>query len=652
MTRRLLSLALLLLLAAAAATAQEEEYPISDEERSAWEAVELESHLVRGRELAEAILVRQPDSFVALCLMAVVCQNADANLPRAAFYASRARAVIERRWGDVVPDDGPWRWHARVLRVLIEVTLQMDREEEALELLAFRDARYEPPMTVEYGWPLMKLGRIDEARALMNEVVERGTLADRLHALNTLGAMESELDNPEASHQAFTRLLEEYRGAGEAPTATALRNAGQVAAALLRFDEAERLLLEATEAFDPGSYSNPWQDLAQLWMDQGRFQEAVAAVLEMQRWSHGVLPALDQQSWAERQTVVASLLLEAGRDDDALRVLEQVLARPDRRAGTSGYPDQEAAGQLLLVRRALGVRRARLAEEASWLGLAMGWRARAQRLADGFGRWRAGRRASALVVDHRRLEPSLRFLAPDGVNASGLVTAELVAAVGPGVVAVEAERLLARTGPAALRERPYLLLFHGQSLLGRGRAAAAEVGVGGGRRHPAPRRGPAPRPRRRPLRPRRRGDRQPDRRRRAVPGGARPPPPRAAGPRRRPPGDHRRRRDPRRSQRPPACSPAPPASRPGSGGSCCASARPAPGSPPSSSGPTAPPWSRWRWPLSGTPSPPPAPSRPSSTAAPSRSGSTCPRPTSPPWRGALSPAATCATRSGSCWGGT
>lgn len=479
MTGRLLAAALFVLLAAAAVTAQDEGYPISGEERSAWEAVELEGALVRGRELAEGILARQPDSFVALYLMAVVCRDADANLPRAAFYASRARTVIEGRWGDPVPDDGPWRWHGRVLRVLVEVTLQMDRGEQALELLAFRDARYEPAMTVKYGWPLMKLGRIAEARALMNGVVERGTLSDRLHALNTLGAMESELDDPEAAHRAFARLLDEYARAGEEPTATALRNAGQVAAVLLRFDEAERHFLRATEAFDPGSYSNPWQDLARLWMDQGRFEEATQAVMEMQRWARKTAPALDQQSWSERQTVVASLLLEAGRDDDAIRLSRQVLARPDRRAGTSGHPDQEAAGQLLLLSRALAVRRARLAEEASWLPFAEGWRARTARLADGLDRWRAGRRAAALVVDHRRLGPSLRYLAPDGVSADGLATAELVTAVGPGVVAVEAERLLGRTTPAALRERPYLLLFHGESLLRRDRAAAAEVALEG-----------------------------------------------------------------------------------------------------------------------------------------------------------------------------
>jgi len=469
--------AVLLLLAAAAAPAQEGEYPVSDRERAAWEAVELEGALVRGRELTEGILARQPDSFVALYLMAVICRDADANLPRAAFYASRARAVIEGRWGDPVPDDGPWRWHALALRLLIEVTLQMDREEQALELLAFRDARYEPPMTVEYGWPLMKLGRIAEARALMNNVVGQGTLSDRLHALNTLGAMESELDNPEAAYRAFERLLDEYERAGEAPTATALRNAGQVAATLLRFDEAERRFLEATAAFDPGSYSNPWQDLARLWMGQGRFGEAVDAMLEMQRWSRGTAPALDQQSWSERQAVVASLLLEAGRDDDAIRLARQVLARPDRRAGTSGYPDQESAGQLLLLCRALGLRRARLAEEASWLPLADAWRARWRRLADGVDRWRAGRRAAALVVDHRRLAPSLRYLAPDGVSADGLAAAELVMAVGPGVIAVEAERLLGRTSPAALRERPYLLLSHGESLVRRDRAAAAEVAL-------------------------------------------------------------------------------------------------------------------------------------------------------------------------------
>ena len=35
---------------------------------------------------------------------------------------------------------------------------------------------------------------------------EKGTFEDRVHALNTLGAMESELDNPEAAYEAFKEI--------------------------------------------------------------------------------------------------------------------------------------------------------------------------------------------------------------------------------------------------------------------------------------------------------------------------------------------------------------------------------------------------------------------------------------------------------------
>lgn len=468
--RLLLALAALLALPAAG---QGDEYAVTAAEEAAYALIQGSPQFVKARAAAEAILERQPDSFVALHVLAFVHQWGEANLPRAYFLASKARAVLERRWGPDIPASGPWRWHARVLRQLIDITRQMDRDEEALELLALRDRHYDPDLAVEYGWPLMKLGRMAEARARMAEALQSPDPDDRLTALNTWGAIEDEAGNAEESYRIFARLVEEVRAAKLKMEVTFLRNLGEAAEELGRFDEAERHFREAVRHFDGETYSNPWEDLATLYMRQGRYPEALAAVREMHAWAHANPPYLDQQSWADRQTITAALLAEAGFVTEGLDLARRVARRPDRRGGTSVHRDQSEAGQLVLLCGLLRLETERLAEEASWSSPWAAARLTMRRLSLLPRAWAAGRRAAALTVGKRRLAPSLRFFAAGGIDVLPWLTPELVRLVGPGVVESEAARLLQRTDQASLRERPYLLLLAGEARLARGSSAAA-----------------------------------------------------------------------------------------------------------------------------------------------------------------------------------
>lgn len=466
--RHPLLLALAFLLALPATAQDQDEYAITAEEEAAYALIQSPPQFVKAREAAEAILGKQPDSFVALHVLAFVHEWGEANLPRAYFLASKARSGLERRWGLDIPTDGPWRWHARVLRQLISITRQMDREQEALELLALRDRYYDPDLTVEYGWPLMKLGRMAEARARMSEALQSKDPEDRLTALNTWGAIEDEAGNAEESYRIFARLVEEVRTSKLPMEVTYLRNLGEAAEELGRFDEAERHFREAVRFFDGETYSNPWEDLSVLYMRQGRYPEALAAVREMHAWAHANPPYLDQQSWADRQSITAALLAEAGFVAEGLDLARRIARRPDRRGGTSVHRDQSEAGQLLLLWGLARLEQERLAEEASWTPLWQWLDLAGRRLSLARERWAAGRRAAALTAGKGRLAPSLRFFAPNGIDVLPWLTPDLVALVGPGLVEAEAARLLARTDPAGLRERPYLLLLAGESQRARG----------------------------------------------------------------------------------------------------------------------------------------------------------------------------------------
>lgn len=474
--RHWLLLALVVLMAVPAA-GEEGEYAVSAEEQAAFALLKDPPRFVKAREAAEAILAQRPDSFVALHVLALVHEWGEANLPRAYFLASKARAVIERRWGVDIPRNGPWRWHASVLRQLISITQQMDREQEALELLALYDRFYDPDLTAEYGWPLMKLGRMAEARAKLAEALQSADPKDRLTALNTWGAIEDEVGNAEESYRIFSRLVEEVRASNQSMEVTFLRNLGEAALELGRFDEAERHFRESVRYFDGDTYSNPWEDLATLYQRQGRYPEALAAVREMHAWAHANPPYLDQQSWADRQTITAALIAEAGYVSAGLDLARRIVRRPDRRAGTSVHRDQSEAGQLVLLWTLARLERQRLAEEASWSSLPVALRLAARRLALALDEWAAGRSAAALIIANGRLAPTLRFFAPDGIDVLPWLVPGLVGLVGPGIVETEAARLLQRRDAAGQRERPYLLLLAGESQLARGSLVQARTSL-------------------------------------------------------------------------------------------------------------------------------------------------------------------------------
>lgn len=464
----------LALSAAVVLAAETPEFPISAAEQSVVDLVD-ERRYVKARELAEQILAANPSSFVALWALAEVHEEGEGNLPKARFYSQRARQALETHWGTIISNTGPWRWHARILRQLIVITKELDRQEEAVELLEFRNELYRPLLHLEYGWPLMKLGRFEEAREKLGYALASGDQTVRLGALNTLGAMEDELDNPEESYRIFTTLVKEVQDGKLEMDVAFLRNAGSAAWSLGKLDEAERLLLEATKHFDPATYSNPWEDLTTLYIGQGRFPEALATTREMHAWQHACQPAMEQQRWAGTVVTTAALFLEVGFTEEALRLLRQALARPDRRAGTSVHSDQSEAGNLVVLHHALALERERLAERRSWSdpwSSAVLWLA-SQRL--GIEQMVARRRAAALVVGNRRITSSLRAVAPDSIAIPDWIRPELTGVLGPGVVGAVAARLVARTDARAVRERPWEQLILGESLLARGAARQARA---------------------------------------------------------------------------------------------------------------------------------------------------------------------------------
>ena len=111
---RLLPVFTLLLALAGSIHGAEKEYPITPQEKEAYQLLQ-DGRFVKARETAQAILAGNTTSFVALYVMSYVYGSVEGSLPRAHYYLECAKDLLEKRWGQRMAAGGPWRWHIRVL---------------------------------------------------------------------------------------------------------------------------------------------------------------------------------------------------------------------------------------------------------------------------------------------------------------------------------------------------------------------------------------------------------------------------------------------------------------------------------------------------------------------------------------------------------
>ncbi|MCG8456333.1 MAG: hypothetical protein MI919_08625, partial [Holophagales bacterium] len=395
---------------------------------------------IRARELTEQILAHDPDSFVGHTLMGIVQHRAEGNLPRAVFHLEKARELFEKRHGPQPDSDAPWIWHARIVGSLAGVRGEMGQHEEKVRLLLEHDELYSPPRPADRGWPLMRLRRYDEARMAVAEALLLEDQPDQVsHALTALCAIEAELQDREKGYLACLDAAEHERRESF-PGPTPFTNAGEASLGLLRFDQTEALILEASELFVHGTVSNPWLDLTQLYLGQGRMAEALDAVREMFTWRQRQPPYMDEQNRAETEMTSAIFLLVAGYEAQAARITRRAVERPDRTGFTSSETEQlEAATALVdsLVSRTLAER---YLEEASWSPPLDAARALVRSFQSRLRAWSSARRATSQMADTRILDATLRPYLAGSVELPEWLEPELVSALGPGVIRAALKR--------------------------------------------------------------------------------------------------------------------------------------------------------------------------------------------------------------------
>jgi len=404
----------------------------SVEELSLWELVERERY-VRAREEAEAYLADHPSSYVAHLVLGMAQHYGEANFPKALFHETRALELFEAAEGAQPTQSQPWRWHARILVGLTRAHGDLEHYDEQLGVMYRYNELYTPQLKAELAWPLMKKREFEKARIAAEEGLATGDPYQVERAKNALCAIEFEAGDDVKSYEACAEAVEYGRTHFGSATAVDLGNFAEAARSVFRFDEAERLLMEASKS-GLSWYGNPWLELADLYMRAGRLAEALSALREVPR-HRATRPAHVRDSDRnEARRSLAAFLLLMGRPDEALRITGKASVLPDRRAHNSRDPEQDRSIVALLDRQARLMLAEITVEQAVAEPFYARWKARAEALWLRFQAWMSARQAARFLDDEERLVGTFAIGTARSAVMPPWLLGELIGALGPGVV--------------------------------------------------------------------------------------------------------------------------------------------------------------------------------------------------------------------------
>jgi len=409
------------------------------EELALWELIERQRY-VRAREEAEEYLKEHQSSYVAHLVLGMAQHYGEANFPKALFHEARALELFEVREGVQPAPSQPWRWHARTLIALTHAHGDLEHYDEQLAFMYRYNELYTPQLRAELAWPLMKKREFDKARLAAEEGLATGDPYQIERAKNALCAIEFEAGEDVKSYEVCAEAVDYGRTHFGAATAVDLGNYAEAARSVFQFDEAERLLMEASKS-GLSWYGNPWLELADLYMRAGRFAEALSALREVPRHRASRPAHVRDSDRNEARRSLAAFLLLMGRPDEALRITDKASVLPDRRAHNSRDPEQDRSIVAFLDRQARLMLAEMTMERAVAKPFYARWWARASALWLRFEAWLSARQAARFLDDEARLVGTFAIGTARSAVMPPWFLGELIGALGPGVVRAAVERV-------------------------------------------------------------------------------------------------------------------------------------------------------------------------------------------------------------------
>ncbi|MET0286460.1 MAG: hypothetical protein ABW352_18405 [Polyangiales bacterium] len=427
--------------------------------------------LIRARELAQAVLAKNPQSYVALYVLGEVEHDAEANFPRAVYNFEQARALFEQKYGPTPSESQPWRWHTRMLLSLANAYGEIEQHEKKLGLLARYNELYDPDHLSERAWPLMKLRRFDDARTAAAQGIATDDPRQREIALNALCAVEFEAGRDDASYVACKRAMDNARSLGNEQDPADLMNFAEASRSVFKLDEAERIDREATEV-STAWYGNPWSELAELYLREARLSEVLSSLKEIGNYRSSRPPHVRESDRNENRRALSSFFVVAGRPEDALRVTSKAMVAPDRRGHNSRDPAQDRSVAALLDRAAHLMLAERTLEQAALAPWYERVAARGKAWMERSEAWLSARKAVRAVSEGEHLEGSFQIGTARSAVMPPWLAGDLIGAVGGG--ASRAAILRARADDKRSAAPAYYDAFEGEAALASGDDVGAE----------------------------------------------------------------------------------------------------------------------------------------------------------------------------------
>ena len=412
------------------------------------------SRYVKSREIGEQMLKENPNSFEAQAIIGRVQLYGEGNPGKADYYLRKAHKTIVSRFDQPSTAEGPWRCYGDVLWSLRAAAMDLEDYSQAMSWIDEYNEAFPPGLPELYGWPLMKLGRMEKARVEMERAKE--TVKEDPDALNnvlnTIGAVEYEAGNYQESLDTFAQIITRVEQGQGTQDAVYYSNAAEAARDLLDLPAAEKYLLKSTQQLGKDSYSTPWLDLAEIYIGQARQPEALQALRRHSRHLASCEPGVQNQKRAESLGVLGLTLMACGYDLEAADLLSQVALHGDRNSATSTKRSLVRSRNHFFYREALKQKRERIREQRSYSGSSEWFKLYWQELALGQKMEAARRECAALALENGGPDAMIAPYGPNGFNCPWL-SPNLREIFGPGVVAVQADRILEKVPVEA---KPYV----------------------------------------------------------------------------------------------------------------------------------------------------------------------------------------------------
>ena len=285
-----------------------------------------------ARTLAEKILKEQEEPILGAFILALIYSEMEGNFPKALYWLRRSERWLLSRCGGKPSDLEAQKFHRDLILQQSFTLGDMDRRLEQLQTLIRYDDLYTPPRDDLKIWPLVKLGRFEEARALGYELIQKEDPFVRSRAFNGLMAVECEARERKASYEWG---MKGHIDAREQSCVIAL-NMGLAARQCFLFDEEVRFNRLALNAQDKDCSSSPYIQSSATYLIRGEFQKSISA---LSAWAPQTASEFSQSHMRVKGRR-AELMYSLGVWGRGLDEAHQVVTYPDRSSGTDSASEE------------------------------------------------------------------------------------------------------------------------------------------------------------------------------------------------------------------------------------------------------------------------------------------------------------------------